>query len=300
VAEFVSKNRPLPVKVAIVDEAQDLTALQWQMVRIAFANAERLYVAGDDDQCLTSFAGADVDQFLALKGEEVVLEHSHRLPQAVQAYAVQIADQIKNRSLKPYNPKDEIGELLHISSPDALPIDNGESWFLLARNRWHQERYTSWLRREGIAYTTKTRSGLFPSIKQSWVDDITLYEGIRSHQRRREEGGRLRLKMPGFVAPWYEALELPQKDTSYLRSFLQRDRHQNCSRITVSTIHAAKGAEADHVALLLDMTKQTHENWQTSRDEELRAYYVGATRSKKSLHLIDPRSAWGFPVLGAV
>jgi len=48
---FVRDGGDIGVKVAIIDEAQDLTPLQWQVVDIAFAEAERLYIAGDDDQC---------------------------------------------------------------------------------------------------------------------------------------------------------------------------------------------------------------------------------------------------------
>lgn len=48
---YLQEGTPVPVRVAIVDEAQDLTRLQWAVVDKAFANAEQLWVAGDDDQC---------------------------------------------------------------------------------------------------------------------------------------------------------------------------------------------------------------------------------------------------------
>ena len=50
-------------------------------------------------------------------------------------------------------------------------------------------------------------------------------------------------------------------------------------RIRVSTIHKAKGGEADNVALLLDSTKACTEQW--DQDPEYRVFYVGMTRAKK-------------------
>ena len=47
--QYVIKGEPLPVKVAIADEAQDLTGLQWKVIEKAFSNVDKLYIAGDDD-----------------------------------------------------------------------------------------------------------------------------------------------------------------------------------------------------------------------------------------------------------
>ena len=53
------------------------------MVRSMWANANKTYIAGDDDQAIFKWAGADVDHFIALK-EEVndikVLDQSYRIP----------------------------------------------------------------------------------------------------------------------------------------------------------------------------------------------------------------------------
>ena len=40
---FIDKGQPLPVKIAVIDEAQDLTSLQWQMIWTAFADCEKIY-----------------------------------------------------------------------------------------------------------------------------------------------------------------------------------------------------------------------------------------------------------------
>lgn len=66
----------------------------------------------------------------------------------------------------------------------------------------------------------------------------------------------------------------------------------NKPRIKISTIHKAKGGEADNVLLLLDSSKAASES--TDFDSEIRTFYVGVTRAKKTLHLVEPKTQWGF------
>tara|TARA_Y100000289_G_scaffold22741_1_gene22185 strand:- start:464 stop:706 length:243 start_codon:yes stop_codon:yes gene_type:complete len=65
-------------------------------------------------------------------------------------------------------------------------------------------------------------------------------------------------------------------------------------RIRISTIHKAKGGEADNVVLFLDSTKACVES--LDQDSEIRTFYVGATRAKQSLHLIEPTTKHGFNI----
>jgi superfamily I DNA/RNA helicase len=52
--KFRERNMPVNVKVAFIDEAQDLTLLQWEVCQIAFSAAEKIRIAGDDYQCQPS------------------------------------------------------------------------------------------------------------------------------------------------------------------------------------------------------------------------------------------------------
>ena len=65
-------------------------------------------------------------------------------------------------------------------------------------------------------------------------------------------------------------------------------------QILISTIHQVKGGEADNVALLLDSTRRTVLNTYDNIDDELRVLYVGVTRAKKNLFLIDSTSKYGY------
>ena len=65
-------------------------------------------------------------------------------------------------------------------------------------------------------------------------------------------------------------------------------------RIKLSTIHGAKGGEADHVMLLTDLSRKADDSFLRNRDSERRVFYVGATRAKKSLHIIRSNSSREF------
>jgi superfamily I DNA/RNA helicase len=55
--------------------------------------------------------------------------------------------------------------------------------------------------------------------------------------------------------------------------------------VTLSTIHQAKGREADHVIVDLELTDRVIDNAMLNPDAERRVMYVACTRAKESLHL---------------
>jgi superfamily I DNA/RNA helicase len=73
------------------------------------------------------------------------------------------------------------------------------------------------------------------------------------------------------------------------------DSKPNCS---ISTIHAAKGGEADHVVLLSDMAYRSHQEYVKQPDNERRVAYVGVTRAKEKLSIVLPQSKLFFDFYG--
>ena len=84
--------------------------------------------------------------------------------------------------------------------------------------------------------------------------------------------------------------DVGSKKINYLRKMRRNGEHLNKKpRIELSTIHAAKGGECENVVLLTDLTKTTLETYQKNPDDENRLFYVGATRTKENLHIIEPK-----------
>ena len=90
--------------------------------------------------------------------------------------------------------------------------------------------------------------------------------------------------------PWFEVFETEPEDSLYIRDMLQSGEELSKeARVKLSTIHAAKGGEADNVLLILDNTKtirEAIEKSQDKEDEENRVWYVGVTRTKQNLYIM--------------
>ena len=57
--------------------------------------------------------------------------------------------------------------------------------------------------------------------------------------------------------------------------------------INLSTIHMSKGGECDNVMLFTDLSRANREEMEVNPDDTHRVFYVGVTRAKKSLHIVQ-------------
>jgi DNA helicase-2/ATP-dependent DNA helicase PcrA len=60
--------------------------------------------------------------------------------------------------------------------------------------------------------------------------------------------------------------------------------------IKLSTIHGAKGGEADNVLLLSDLSTRFAKDYEKNSDDINRLLYVGITRAKQALHIVLPKN----------
>ena len=92
---------------------------------------------------------------------------------------------------------------------------------------------------------------------------------------------------------WHIALDrISDEEKEYFLAALRQGESLSSgdARITISTIHGSKGGEADNVLLITDISPKTYDGYQENQDDELRVFYVAATRTKKHLHIITPRT----------
>lgn len=321
VSRYAQSGSPIAgIRVAAIDEAQDLTHVQWQAVKRAFANVERLYIVGDDDQAIYKWAGADIDTFLGISNKPEVLLQSHRLPETIHRYAQLIAGKITHRYDKPYLPRDAKGRVEFHQQPESVDLSAGR-WLLLARNSFHLERLEGIVRDSGYTYTTRHTS----AIVTAHVEAMFLWERLRSEKQTTLSSREVRLitkslgrpipaikdrgtfkpaefGIAGDLAVWHEALLgiAPEKREYYtaclrskekLRSDLLPDgtRPPFRPRIRIETIHGVKGAEEDNVLVLSDLTGKTQRGYELDPDAEHRVFYVAVTRARESLHIIAPQ-----------
>ena len=322
---FAKTGASLNCEVVFIDEAQDLSKLQWEVLRVAFARCSRVYIAGDDDQAIYSWSGADISTFLDLEGEKEVLAVSHRLPRAIFDLSQKIIKQVSQRFDKQVTPRNEVGEIEYHNSPEAVPIDPSKgSWLVLARNVYALSAIEKNLKILGIPFIRRYGNS---SINPNHLLAIRSWEKLRAGQS--QPGAMIKkvydqMKIGHGVKRGFKSLSKMADDRSYTIEELKDDFglltgaiwHDALKGITlddieyyltvlrtygssgftgrpevhVNTIHGVKGGEADHVVLFLDQAKRTHEEYLLHPDAERRVMYVGVTRAKRSLHIVQPQS----------
>ena len=121
--------------LCFLDEAQDLSPLQWQIAHLIEKKSKKMYCAGDDDQAIFRWAGADVDTFIALKDEVDhidTLNQSYRIPGGpIHELSQDIIRKVTNRYDKEYMPRQEQGDLTRYSDVTQVDMSNGE-WLVLS------------------------------------------------------------------------------------------------------------------------------------------------------------------------
>ncbi len=318
---YINEGEPVAVKVAVVDEAQDLTAAQWKVVERAFENVERLYIGGDDDQAIYRWAGADVDHFLHLSSgdDREILELSHRLPRSVFEVGQRIVRQISNRYEKPYRPSDRDGVVDYHTHLEYVPLRNQEgTWLLLARNGYMLEGLEEILRARGLPYSRRTGPiasekeldaiGLWDALQKGRISSLSaseargLYKALgrpRPALKELTQYGPAELELD-LKLPWTYAMSggIPSWRVDYYTECMNRGESLRVDpRFRVETIHGVKGAQADNVLLLLDYSKRTSRGYDASPDHEHRVFYVGVTRAYHSLHILRPQTYHSYPGL---
>ena len=306
------------LEVVIIDEAQDLSRLQWQMVELLVSKAKRAFLAGDDDQAVFTWAGADVKSFLSFQGHITVLEQSYRVPSTVHALANHIVHRIRERQPKKWKARDFEGSVKTYYRFEDVPL-NDEPWLIMASTNYMLNPVHEWLRSSGILFE---RGGV-PSLPVKMIEAVVHWEALRRGEEvvgahvmdiykylggefvarghRTFKGGdptamytlAALTKDHGLrtEAIWHEALErIAEEKREYLIAVLRRGtKLSTASRIKLSTIHGAKGGEADNVLLFMDLSPKSAKEYAAQSDNINRLFYVGVTRAKKTLHLILPK-----------
>lgn len=304
----------IPVKQVFVDEAQDLSKLQWSVLNTIMRGCDEMHVAGDDDQAIFEWAGAEPASFVNLKADETrVLDQSRRLPPRIHKVSVSVAGSIKHRAKKNFKPKPGVqGSVLHVADVDELTPTHGESWLFLARNHYILSKATRRLRELGVPYLLGTHSSLsvraegaircYQNASRGSVskDELT----IMSHVFRDMDDKVQRVRNatdeqvftleelgfePGFFdRRWQDLVKVTSGlDVQYITDVIA-----NCGSLSVTptiracTIHAAKGSQADNVAVFGDVASAVLLSSEVNRDSELRVWYVAFTRALEKLILI--------------
>ena len=291
--DFLKTNTSPELKVIFVDEAQDLSLIQWAMLNKLIKNNNcDVWIAGDDDQAIFGWAGADVDSFISWPGNEIPLRFSQRVPIDIQTKALDVISRVAiNRIQKDYLPKEEKGDIIErFRLLDVITDMEKSDWLILTRTNSLLKPVLPILKRHGLFFETSQGN----SIGKSLYEDIGYWNEMREGKEIPEINSqrvRERMHKVDTTLSWQKAFtKVSPTQIDYMDAMLINGEDLTQSpRIRVSTIHGAKGGEATNVVLFLNQTKNTMAGAKKSlakQDEEYRVWYVGITRTKKNLYLI--------------
>lgn len=272
----------------IGDEVQDWTLAQLEIMKGICRG--RMILIGDPNQAIYGFRGADCDSIARLKGElnakEFPLTVTYRCGKVIVDLAKQFVPSFQAAETNPD------GQITMISG-EKLVNEAQLGDFILSRVN---------------APLVSTAMGLLRSGKRARISGRDIGKGLQTLVRKLVKGAAAN-SVPVFlerVSIWeqreihrYEAAKKPEKvefvkDQALMlvelsdgaksvseigeriKTLFTDDGLGQAGVITCSSVHRAKGLEADRVFILRDTLKRYNQ-------EELNIIYVAITRAKKHL-----------------
>ena len=366
--ERVQQRSLLPnVDYLVIDEFQDITTLQYEVYSEWRPHMDRVMIAGDDDQVVYAWQGADPDLLLEEDvTDDNILPNSYRLPSRILNVVNREVSHIEKRQEKDLDPRKEGGRVEGVPNPSVIDLvrnvrqtveeDKDGTVMVLFRARYQMFQFMDEFIDEGIPFTCLTD-------QRMWTDRFTQYvraveavhegEPVTALESRRladmladsafgtgerdelfdelddleEEAETDDLEEimvePDTVTEYAPFMPDPRAAADMLRkvtSFQERSveayfsgeyEGMDANRVRVGTIHSAKGREADHVFVATDLTEKVVEQMAatveqegrdvpgvdeftkrtspvpTLTDNERRVFYVGMSRARERLVLLE-------------
>lgn len=288
-----------------IDECQDLNAAQRELFLRCFRRGTRFIAVGDKKQAIYSFAGADAGSFAKLQNlpntTTLPLPISYRCPKKVVNLANQFVDTMECREGAPD------GEIVHnVSIKD---IHDGD--MVLCRTKMPLIKlYMRYLRMGVKSYVRGQDIGLNLLRMVDKTEQIVLNvslqkDGVfaRLYDDLFEERNRLMIKrgmdledatLSNQIMNKYDsikALEILAEGLTSARDLHDRIENvfaESADGVCLSTIHKAKGLEANNVYILcktLMPSRLATQDWEKEQEQNL--MYVAYTRAKYKLGFVS-------------
>ncbi len=178
--ERVHQRSLLPnVDYLVIDEFQDITTLQYAVYEEWRPHMEQCLIAGDDDQVVYAWQGADPDLLLDTRvDDDEVLPNSYRLPSEILDVVNREVRHIDKRQEKDLEPRKEGGVVEAIDSPSVLDLvrnvrrtiqdTDDDTVMVLFRARYQMFQFIDQFITEGIPFSCLTD-------QRMWTDRLTDY-----------------------------------------------------------------------------------------------------------------------------
>jgi len=325
IKKFVEKDKCPPLTAVFLYEAQDLNPLKCDMFFYIESKCERSFIAGDDDQTIYTFQGASEDIFINLEGEKDPRIESRRVPRAVHKVALSILEHIDNRMIKEWEPRDAEGKVFFNQSIENIDFNEGQ-WMIIARTNKMLYPIRDYLTSLSLRFDSKINDLLPNSLLEAyrvWIrlnkgasvggeEAKLIYEYLNVGKKIVKHGyasGKSLENIPYvdlddlmmdhglLISGSWEQLNIPEESKLYMKELLASgDDLFNKPRIKVSTIHNVKGEECENVVLFTDLERVIYESARRNPNPEHRLFFVGVTRTKENLYIMQSTEEYNYSV----
>ena len=298
----------------IVDERQDLNLAQLELLKkTALTNEGRMSGVGDENQAIYGFSGASAEAFSLMTAWmdttrrgciPLRLMETRRCPKAVVALAQTLISDFRalpeapeGRVVRGVTWDQLLGLTAHTSLGSEMAARPGD--MLLCRVNAPLVQMAYRFIRAGIKANIQGRdlgNGILSLVKKSKQDTIpTLLRWAEDHQAQ-EEAKVLASKFPsdaklGAIEDKYlclrhlcEGCDSISDLTTRIETIFQ-DRFDRSKTVLLSSVHRAKGLEAERVFILcpekMPLPMKNPQPWELVQERNLQ--YVAWTRSKDTL-----------------
>lgn len=289
----------LDTPVLMIDEFQDLTAQMNQVFELWYPNCEHVIIAGDPNQSIYGFWGGSPDFFNQWDAEEIILDKTFRLPAQIKDFSHDLLKCHKMTQPEINAVRADSKVIFRIPYHFKLPSFSSE--LHLIRCNYQASPIAMKFAEEG-----KVFSAPFYGWKENEIDAangiICIRAGIDPLPSYNRELGKYYKPINGHL---FDADKIRSGNifegmintNKLVRAKLLGIMNRKClitleevKNRRILTIHGAKGLEADAVFLHLAITTEIRRAILMPGEEqraEARVWYVGITRAKKVLYLID-------------
>jgi ATP-dependent DNA helicase RecQ len=301
--------------VLVIDEAQDMSAAEYSLVKMLMENNEELRViaVGDDDQNIYEFRGSSSAHFESLLNKPGAKKYelldnyrsNANIVEFVNQFAGQITHRLKTTPIVPRKKENGKISICKLTSENiAIPVVNAirdikpsGSTCIVTRTNEEALTIVGLLHKNGIASRRIQTNNDFSLYNLAELRDFIVDIGADdddfaiTDEIWQQAKYKLHMKyadsenLPGVLKliSDFEDTNNKIKYKSDLRQFVRESRFEDFisdleDLIYVSTIHQTKGREFDNIFLALG-------DFHISDNAKKRDIYVAITRAKQNLHI---------------
>jgi len=283
-----------------IDEAQDLSTAQLELVMKMCAPKGRMLFVGDPNQAIYGFAGADCESFNRIKVRanctEFPLSVCYRCPSSVLELAREIVPEIEARENAPAGTVETISEkdLIKSVSEGDLVLCRLTAPLVSMCLQMIANHISAKVKGRDIG---KMLTGLVEKVAElrgftfeKLAEFLDLYIKRQCERLAKVEGNEAQIERLLDRADCIKIC-LANYEASTVEDFCAQIEslfaHERAS-VTLSTVHRAKGLEEKRVFILkperLPLVWPKQQNWE--RQQEINLKYVALTRALESLTFV--------------